>query len=91
MTAFPCTKCGACCRRVGLAHETKFLDRGDGVCMHYDAGSKGCSIYDERPEICRIEGYFRRHYQQVMTWDLFVEANLSVCRQLELLEMREAE
>lgn len=59
--------------------------------MHYDAGTKGCSIYDERPEICRIDGYFRQHYQQVMSWEVFVEANLRVCRQLEALDARDTE
>lgn len=59
--------------------------------MHYDADTKGCSIYDERPEICRIDGYFRLHYKQVMSWEVFVEANLRICRQLEALDALDTE
>lgn len=59
--------------------------------MHYDAETQGCSIYEERPEICRVEGYFRLHYQEVMSWEVFVETNLRVCRQLEVLDARETE
>ncbi|WP_230469588.1 YkgJ family cysteine cluster protein [Gibbsiella quercinecans] len=65
-----------------MAEETCFLDRGDGTCRHYDAASKGCSIYNFRPDICRVDLQFERHYSRLYSWEEFVELNLAVCRQL---------
>lgn len=55
---FPCTQCGECCKRVGGSEATRFLDRGDGVCRHYQEGAHLCAIYAERPLVCRIDDAF---------------------------------
>ncbi|WP_390195499.1 YkgJ family cysteine cluster protein [Brenneria goodwinii] len=80
--SFPCTRCGLCCQRVNLAQETYYLDRGDGTCRHYIAASKGCSIYHERPDICRVDLQYRLNYARFYSWEEFVALNLAVCRQL---------
>ena len=82
LSPFPCIQCGICCQRVNLAVETHFLDQGDGTCRHYDAANKMCSIYNDRPDICRIDLQFEQRYAHFYTWDEFVELNLTVCRQL---------
>lgn len=82
LSPFPCVQCGICCQRVNLAEETRFLDQGDGVCRHYDSVNKRCSIYHNRPDICRVDLQFEQHYIRLYTWDEFVELNLTVCRQL---------
>lgn len=79
---FPCVKCGLCCQLVHLATETRFLDRGDGVCRHFDAGSKGCLIYEDRPNICRVDRQYDLHYFQNYSWDEFVAANLEGCQRI---------
>ena len=79
---FPCTRCGACCRNVHLAVETKILDRGDGSCIHYDDATKLCSIYDQRPAVCRVDVQFHENYSQSMTWETFCALNLEACKQL---------
>ena len=41
---------------LGLIYQ--YLDRGDGVCWHFDVKTRLCKIYDKRPLICRVEeGY----------------------------------
>jgi uncharacterized protein len=82
LSPFPCVQCGLCCQRVNRSSETHFLDRGDGTCKHYDATSKGCSIYEDRPDICRVDLQFTRNYAHLYTWDEFIELNLTVCREL---------
>ncbi|AUU89532.1 zinc/iron-chelating domain-containing protein [Enterobacteriaceae bacterium ENNIH3] len=82
LSPFPCVQCGMCCQRVNLAEETRFLDQGDGTCRHYDTSNKSCSIYHDRPDICRVDLQFEQHYCHFYTWDEFVELNLTVCRQL---------
>lgn len=79
---FPCTRCGACCRNVHLAVETKALDRGDGSCIHYDDATKLCSIYYQRPAVCRVDVQFHEYYSQIMTWESFCALNLEACKQL---------
>ena len=85
MKPFPCTQCGLCCQRVNLADETRFLDRGDGTCRHYDVVNKSCTIYDERPAICRVDQMYALRYAHQYTWDEFVALNLQVCANLEFL------
>ncbi|RHW21290.1 YkgJ family cysteine cluster protein [Pseudomonas jilinensis] len=83
MRAFPCNQCGLCCQRVNLAEETRYLDRGDGTCRHYDNASKGCSIYAKRPDICRVDRQYKLHYAKHYTWDEFIALNLKVCELLQ--------
>jgi len=83
MRTFSCNQCGLCCQHVNYAVETHFIDRGDGTCKHYDPTSKGCSIYAERPDICRVDRSYELHYQHLYTWDDYVELNLKVCVELQ--------
>jgi hypothetical protein len=54
---FPCTECGACCARVTGPPLPIWQERGwltpSGACKHYDARTKRCLIYEERPIECR--------------------------------------
>ncbi|MCT6517654.1 MULTISPECIES: YkgJ family cysteine cluster protein [Enterobacterales] len=78
--SFPCEKCGACCRHVNQAEETQFLDRGDGICMNYDEKTMLCSIYHERPDICRVDRQYLLHYHKQYTWNEFIELNRISCK-----------
>lgn len=74
--------------QVHKSPETLFLDKGNGTCINFDTTQRRCSIYETRPDICRVDRqYFLRFYQQC-TWDEFVEINLRACQKiLELHEM----
>lgn len=86
---FKCDRCGACCRTVGLIEEAKFLDRGDGVCK-YLTDNNLCSIYDFRPEICRVDKMYKR-YKDKMTWDEYLELSYEACEELRTLEKEKDE
>lgn len=100
--AFPCTKCGACCRNIGnvvqelRAHPPEILDlpkelqiafpydfTENGDCVNYDP-ELGCKIYDERPDICRLDRMFELFYQPVwgQTWEEFVYSQAFCCNTL---------
>lgn len=83
LPAFPCTQCGLCCRNVQLSEQTKYLDRGDGVCRHYSDADKHCLIYETRPDICQIDRQYRMHYVQRLSWETFVKLNVEVCKLLQ--------
>lgn len=76
---FPCNRCGACCRHVNRAGETQCLDRGDGICRHYQTDSHLCAIYDKRPQICRIEDQYLLNYQSQYSWQEFIALNQAAC------------
>ncbi|MGL5673607.1 MAG: YkgJ family cysteine cluster protein [Plesiomonas shigelloides] len=83
LAPFPCTACGQCCRRVNKNTLTVFLDRGDGVCRHFNEQNHLCSIYSERPLVCRVEDYYRVHLAELISWDNFVKINVDICRELQ--------
>ncbi len=74
-TAFPCTRCGLCCRH--LLGGT--LDRGDGVCRHLDEASDLCGIYEERPEICNVDLFYDRNLTDIMNRTAFHYINTAHC------------
>ncbi len=83
---FHCDQCGLCCKRVGITDQYKHLDRGDGVCLHFDTGTNLCSIYKDRPVICRVDASFELFFQDQMTIEEFYEINYKSCEMLKGLE-----
>ena len=57
------------------------------MCYHHNTTEHTCTIYTERPEICRVDVYFEKHYQTQITWDDFVKINLIACKQLNDLDV----
>ena len=47
---YPCTKCGLCCKRVVGALPAK----DDGSCIYLGEDDL-CTIYDNRPIVCRVD------------------------------------
>ncbi len=44
---------------------------------------KSCTIYEERPDICRVDRMYALRYAHKYAWDEFVALNLQVCASLE--------
>lgn len=62
---FPCTKCGACCRRA----REYLLPPGfwhNGACRFLRGDE--CSIYETRPKICRVKTRFRENAAICNQW-----------------------
>ncbi|OOR90844.1 zinc/iron-chelating domain-containing protein [Moraxella caviae] len=83
MIDFPCNACGQCCRLVSKSAQTAHLDRGDGVCRHFDDDTNLCLIYHQRPLECRVKDYYITHLRDEIDWETFVQINLSVCQTLQ--------
>ncbi len=64
---------------VNMSELTTLLDRGDGICHHFNMESHLCSIYEKRPDICRVDLQYEKFYSEIYTWDKFVELNLAIC------------
>ena len=49
---------------------------------------KSCTIYAERPDICRVDRMYALRYAGQHTWNEFVALNFQVCKQLQSLSNR---
>lgn len=82
---FKCSRCGACCKNIGYVEEALHLDRGDGVCKYYSDDKKMCTIYDFRPEICRVDKMYKR-FKNDMSWDKYLDSSYEACDKLREIE-----
>lgn len=79
---YPCSQCGLFCRHVDRSHETAWLDRGDGVCRHFDMSSNLCLEYEHRPQACRIDEMYQ-FFLPTMSQAAYYAANAAVCNSLQ--------
>ena len=80
---FPCTSCGLCCQNISNIKELKDFDTGNGICIHFDPLNNGCKIYEDRPNICRIDKMFQLEYNKYFTKEAFYMENAKVCNALQ--------
>lgn len=79
---FPCTKCGLCCQHIDFVPELAEYDIGNGICRYLK--DTLCSIYDIRPDICRVEVMYATKYNNLFSKDEFIRQNLLICKQLQM-------
>jgi Fe-S-cluster containining protein len=85
---FKCDKCGECCRNIGNSKELKKFDRGDGVCKYLDEKTNLCKIYNNRPEICRVDLMYEKYYKKFYSKEEFYELNYKACEILKQKKRR---
>jgi len=78
---FNCDKCGLCCANIADIELYKDLDRGDGVCKYLKDSL--CSIYENRPLLCRIDNSWKQFYSSEMSLECFYELNYKGCKKLK--------
>ena len=78
---FICSKCGECCRNLNKSSLYKELDTGNGTCK-YLVGNM-CSIYNDRPLLCRIDESYETFFKDIMTLEEYYKLNYEVCNKLK--------
>ena len=78
---FVCNQCGECCKNLDKSELYKDLDRGDGVCIFLDKNR--CSIYHDRPLLCRIDDCYEKYFKSKYSLEEYYELNYQVCRKLK--------
>ena len=78
---FNCDKCGICCKNLGQVELLKAYDRGDGVCKYLE--NDLCSIYLERPMICRVEECYEIFFKESMSKEEYYQLNYDSCQLLK--------
>lgn len=78
---FQCDQCGKCCEKVGSSKLYGFLADSTGKCKFLNDNK--CSIYAQRPLICRVDEMYEHYYKDFMTRDEFYELNYMLCNVLK--------
>ncbi len=78
---FKCDKCGQCCRNLDKSDIYRELHNGDGICIYLDGNL--CSIYENRPLLCRIDESYEVYFKDKMSLNEYYEANYKICRKLK--------
>ncbi len=81
---FKCDMCGECCRNIGLSPIYSELDNGKGVCKFLNGNI--CSIYKNRPLLCRVDECFEVYFKGIMTKEEYYRLNYEVCKKLKKQE-----
>ncbi len=78
---FKCSQCGECCRHLDRSELYRELDRGDGVCRYLSGNL--CSIYENRPLLCRIDESYDKYFSEIYTRDEYYRLNEQACKSLQ--------
>ncbi len=78
---FKCDKCGECCRNLHLSDLYKELDKGDGVCKYLEGNL--CSIYNERPLLCRVDESYQKLFKEKVSYDEYLKLNKYYCEKFK--------
>ena len=75
---FSCSRCGVCCQHLDRNTLYAELHCGDGICQHFNTERRECTIYDNRPLLCRIDdayaAFFVKKYSR-SEYDQLVQAS----------------
>lgn len=78
---FECDRCGECCRNLNKSPLYDDLHDGDGVCKYLEGNI--CSIYYERPILCRVDESYNIFFKDIMTLDEYYKLNYESCMRLK--------
>ena len=78
---FMCDKCGECCRNLDKSPIYAELHSGNGVCKHLDGNL--CSIYENRPLLCRVDESYDAFFKNTMTLEKYYKLNYKFCIKLK--------
>jgi Fe-S-cluster containining protein len=94
---FNCSGCGLCCTKIKVILDTKesspvkhIIDqfphtaREDGSCEKYDRETKKCTVYEDRPLLCRVDE-MHKHWPEKMSLQEYYKRTEQVCKILQSL------
>jgi len=67
---------------IGDTELLKEFDRGDGVCK-YLTDDRKCAIYEDRPDICRVDKMYEKVYYKYFSKREFYIKNAEICNSLQ--------
>lgn len=74
---FMCDKCGKCCRNLDKSPIYEEFHNGNGICKYLDGNL--CSIYENRPLLCRVDESYNKFFKNTMTLEKYYKINYEFC------------
>ena len=81
---FECDCCGCCCRNLDKSSLYAELDRGDGMCKYLRGNL--CSIYANRPLLCRVDECYDLYFSKFMELEEYYRLNKEECKKMKKTE-----
>lgn len=81
---FPCSRCGICCRHIDRVPQLAEFDTGNGRCRYLQDNNL-CAIYEDRPDICRVDRMYDICFHEYMSREEYIRRNLEACAELQRL------
>ena len=78
---FDCDKCGACCTNLNKSPIYDSLHDGDGICRFLKGNL--CTIYKDRPLICRVDDCYEFLFKNRMSYEEYIGLNRRYCQELK--------
>lgn len=78
---FNCDLCGQCCRNLNKSDVYNELHEGNGICRYLIGNI--CSIYEERPLLCRIDDSYEILFKESIEREIYYELNYKACNNLK--------
>ncbi len=78
---FKCDKCGECCRHLNMSEVYRDLHNGDGICKYLKGNI--CSIYDNRPLLCRVDEAYYKLFKDEIEYEQYLQLNYEACNKLK--------
>lgn len=80
---FYCDKCGLCCQHLNNNSIYNDMHNGNGICFYYDVNSKLCTIYENRPIVCRVDDFYNRYLKTSISLEEYYKLNYKSCLKLK--------
>lgn len=78
---FECDKCGECCKNLHKSPLYDELHNGNGICRYLQGNL--CSIYEDRPLLCRIEECYDVMLKNKLSYEEYIQLNHKYCNELK--------
>ncbi|MDD6925077.1 MAG: YkgJ family cysteine cluster protein [Campylobacter sp.] len=79
--SFFCSQCGECCKNIRHIPELAGYSDENGCCKYLK--NNRCSVYENRPEVCRVDLMYEKYYSNKYTLQEFYTLNESICEILQ--------
>ena len=84
-----CELCGAqCCRNWNPARYDKTIVNENGICKYLNTDTNLCTIYENRPDFCRVYKWYDIQFSQHMSLDKFLSEQKLGCKVLQKISKR---
>lgn len=96
---FNCTGCGLCCTRIKrvldikdqlpdpeirkLLNEFPYKTRENGWCEKLDPVTMQCTVYETRPDVCRVNRVYERVHAAHLTRKQYYQMDEAACKKLQ--------